>query len=116
LPAGKCLLRAPLRIPSHSGIHGVGTLSMVPDRPVLICEGKDAESQDGCVQGITIEKKWRSQSEQQAIIVRNAVNVRLARLNTFVGNSIRNGSLAGFSYIFGVSEQDHKAVSNVMAE
>jgi len=81
LPAGKYLLSESLRIPSHSGVQGVGTLYMLADQPVLVCEGGDQELTDINIQGITIEKKWKSQSEAEAIIIQNASNIRLSGLN-----------------------------------
>lgn len=81
LPAGKYLITEPLTIPSNSGIIGVGTLYMPEDHPVLICNGESEVLKDVRIQGITIEKKWKSQSEQEAIIVRNVSNIRLSELN-----------------------------------
>lgn len=81
LPAGRYLLKESLRIPSHSGIIGTGTLYMDADQPVLTGDASEAELKDILIDGVKIEKKWISQSEQEAIVIRKATNIRLSKLD-----------------------------------
>lgn len=81
LPVGRYLISKPLRIPSHSGIIGIGTLAILEDQPLLICTTPQEELSNIRIEGISLEKEWMSQSEQPAIIIENASDFRLSQLN-----------------------------------